>query len=199
MALRVIDHYPDINAIDVPRNASIKIVFNSGIIPQSVTATSFSVNDSDTYSMHPGTLGIEYTNVGLCNTAVFQPTINFTANKKYTVYVFGTPNSVISIDNEQLLKSYTFEFTTGTGVLIDPFPEGIPSGDLPISGITESGTVILSGIAYTFAVQSTDPQHMEPNQSNTLSGIEITFNTDITSSLAELSGYITIEETPVLQ
>lgn len=198
MALRVIDHYPDINEIDVPKNASVKVVFNSGIYPQSLTASTFSVNDSSTYTTHPGTLGVEYTDAGICNTIVFQPAINFTTNVKYRVYVFGTPNSVISTDNEQLLDSYTFEFTAGTGVLVDPFPEGIPSGELAVSGISESGIVTLSGTTTSFTVSSIDPQHMEPNVVTQLSGVTITFTGDITTSVSDLSGHITVEETPVL-
>lgn len=199
MAIRVIDHYPEINAIDVPRNASVKVVFNKGVIPQSITDSSFSVNDALTYSTHPGTIGVEYTESGVCNTAVFQPLINFTVNKKYKVYVFNERNSVVSVDNERLLTAYTFEFTAGTGILADPFPEGIPSGDLPLSGMEYSEDVTESVTAIeTYTIITTDPQNMEPNIETQLSGVTITFSGNISSSLAELSGLITVEETPVL-
>lgn len=203
MALRVIDHYPAINSIDVPKNASVKVVFDTGIVPSSILPSTFSVNDASTYSTQPGILGVEYDSSGVCTTAVFQPLVNFTANKKYRVYLFNSPNSVISTNNQQLTTAYTFEFTVGTGILIDPFPEGIPSGDLPISGEPEySGipdselyqNLITSG----FQVIETSPKNQEPNVSVNLSSIIIQFNTDIATDVSELSGYITLTETNVL-
>jgi hypothetical protein len=115
------------------------------------------------------------------------------------VYVFNTPNSIISIDNEQLLEAYTFEFTVGTGILTAPFPEGIPSGELEVSGVTLSGTVVLyTGAPEVYTVVSTDPLNMEPNVAVDISGIYVTFSGEITSTLAELSGLVTLDETPVL-
>lgn len=200
MALRIIDHYPDINEIDVARNIHVKAQFDKAIVPNSVVYSHFSVHDSNTYATVPGTLGVEYDSSGTAIIAVFQPTINFTANTKYYAYLFGTPNSIISTDGEQLSKTYSWEFTTGTDILVGQMPAGIPSGALEsgiISGVavTDSGTPI-SDLYMT--VTATDPQHQEPNVVTQLSGIYITFNMDIASSLSELSGLITVTEDCVL-
>jgi len=205
MALRVISHYPDINAIDVPRNIYIKVEFNSGIIPGSLDYTHLSVNDAATFATVPGSFGLEYTSSGVASIVVFQPLLNLTANNKYRVYVFAKPNSFISVGNEQLASTYMWEFTTGTTVLEGQMPEGIPSGELPSSGVVESG-VIPSGIytpedvdTTTFSVVSTDPQNQEPNLPSGLASIDITFNLQIaTTDLSELSDYITVEEKDVL-
>lgn len=205
MSLRVISHYPDINAIDIPRNIFIKVEFNSGIIPGSLDYTHLSVNDAATYASVPGSLGLEYTPSGVASIVVFQPLLNLTANSKYRVYVFGKPNSVLSVGNQQLDNTYMWEFTTGTSILEGQMPEGIPSGELPSSGVVDSG-VLPSGVyvpeevdATTFYVVSTDPQNQEPNQPSGLASIDITFNLQIaTTDLSELSGYVTIEEKDVL-
>ena len=102
MSLRVINHYPEINAIDVPRNIHVKVEFNSGIIPGSLEYTHLSVNDASSYTTVPGDLGLEYNSSGQATLISFQPLLNMTANTTYKVFVFGAPNSVISVGNEQL-------------------------------------------------------------------------------------------------
>jgi hypothetical protein len=203
MALRVINHYPSINAIDIPRNIYVKIEFNSGIIPGSLDYTHISVNDAANFTTVPGDLGLEYTTSGIASIISFQPIINLTANTKYRVYVFGAPNSVLSTTNEQLANTYSWEFTTGTSLLEGQMPAGIPSGELDLSGVVEDAEA--SGIyvpadtdSTTFYVVSTDPQNQEPNIPSGLSTIDITFNLQIATSLSDLSGYIVIEERDVL-
>lgn len=213
MALRVISHYPAINAINVPKNASVKVVFNSGIVPQSVTAQTFSINDASSYTTKVGTVGVEYDSSGVCTTAVFQPYayINgsgvvspFTANKKYRVYLFNSPNSILSVGNEYLTTAYTFEFTVGTGVLSDPFPEGIPSGDLPTSGtIDEDGLILDSGLYVGLnysglVILHTYPNHQEPNIPTNTGSIRVLFNTDVLTSGVDLSGYVSLTIQDVL-
>lgn len=199
MALRIVDHYPDINAVSIYRNIYIKAHFNKGLVPQSVTYSHFSVHDTETYSTVPGELGVEYDSSGNAIYAVFQPTINLTANTKYRAYLYGKPNSVIAAyTQEQLDDSYSWEFTTGTGILEGQMPAGIPSGALPASGVTSSGTAISYSGIYNFTVLSTTPQHQQPNVATKLSGIYIEFNTEVASSLSELSGAISITETCVL-
>ncbi len=204
MALLVINHYPPINGVDIPRNIHIKTQFNSGLIPNSLTYTTISVNDAGNYTTVPGTLGVEYNTSGQATIAVFQPLLNLTANTKYKVYVFGKPNSVISTGNEQLTTTYSWEFNTGTSLLEGQMPAGIPSGDLDISGVVESGEVP-SGIyipeevdTSTFSVVSTDPQNQQPNNPSGLSSIDITFNLQIATSLSDISGFVTVEEKDVL-
>jgi hypothetical protein len=192
MALRVINHYPDINDIDVPRNIYVKVEFNSGIIPSALDYTQVSVNDASTFTTVPGTIGVEFNSSGQSTIVVFQPTINLTANTKYSVYVFGKPNSVIGIDGTQLESTYKWDFTTGSDVIVGQIPKGIPSGEFSLSGILSGETAPL---ITSFEILSTDPQNQEPNVPTKLSGIYITFNTDIASSLLELSSSITIDET----
>ena len=204
MALRVINHYPAINDIDVPRNVYVKILFNSGLIPSSLTYTAISVNDAANYTTAPGSLGVEYNTSGQATIAVFQPLINLTANTKYKVYVFGRPNSVLSTSNEQLATTYSWEFTTGTSLLEGQMPVGIPSGELDLSGVVDEEDVP-SGIyipededTTTFSVVSTDPQNQEPNNPSGLASIDITFNLQIATSLSDISGFVTVEEKEVL-
>lgn len=199
MALRVIDHYPDINATGIPRNIYVKAQFSSAIVPGSLEYTTFSVNDASNFTTVPGELGVEYNSSGQAVIVQFRPILNLTAYTKYNVYVFGAPNSVISATGEQLSTTYTWQFTTGAGLLEGQVPAGIPSGDLDLSGVPggDATGVIASGIT-SFYVVSTDPQNQEPNVVTQLSGIYITFNTDVASSDAELSGAITIDESYIL-
>jgi len=204
MSLRVINHYPEINAIDVPRNIHVKVEFNSGIIPGSLEYTHLSVNDASSYTTVPGDLGLEYNSSGQATLISFQPLLNMTANTTYKVFVFGAPNSVISVGNEQLDSTYSWEFTTGTTLLDGQMPAGIPSGEIPTSGIVPGGEIpsevyVPEDIdTTTFYVVSTTPQNQEPNNSGTLSSIDITFNLHVATDVSELSGYITIEEKDVL-
>ena len=204
MALRVINHYPAINAIDIPRNIYVKVEFNSGIIPNSLEYTAVSVNDAANFTTVPGDLGVEYNSSGQATIVSFQPLLNMTANTKYKVYVFGAPNSVLSVGNEQLTTTYSWEFTTGISLLEGQMPAGIPSGEIPTSGVVPSGE-LPSGVyvpedtdTTTFNVVSTNPQNQEPNNPSGLSSIDITFNLQAATDISELSGYITIEEKDVL-
>lgn len=199
MALRIIDHYPDINATGIARNIYVKAQFSSAIQPGSIEYNTFSVNDASTYTTVPGDLAVEYNSSGQSVIVQFQPLVNLTANTKYSVYIFGIPNSVVSSNGEQLTSTYSWQFTTGDSLLEGQMPAGIPSGDLDLSGVPggDATGIIASGIT-SFYVVSTDPQNQEPNVITQLSGIYITFNTDVASSDAELSGAITIEESFVL-
>lgn len=204
MALQVINHYPSINSVDVPRNIYIKVQFNSGLFPSSLTYTTISVNDAGNFTTVPGTLGIEYNTSGQATTVVFQPLLNLTANTKYRAYAFGKPNSVVSVGNEQLTTTYSWEFTTGTSLIDGQIPEGIPSGELPTSGeIPSSGSFdpieILTDLEISgFRVISAIPKNQTPNVSTNLSGIYITFNAPIASSVTELSGLISVAVKDVL-
>ena len=203
MALRVINHYPAINAIDIAKNTSIKVEFSEGIVPSSVAYSRFSINDAANFTTVPGTVGVEYNSSGVCTTAVFKPELPLTSFNKYRVYLFPTPNSILSTTNQYLETAYTFDFTVGTGLLIDSFPPGIPSGDLPTSG-----TVVISGVPYNdqyedllisgYRVIQTWPNHQEPNVPTNSGYINILFNADILTSESDLSGYINIKVTDVL-
>jgi len=204
MALRVINHYPAINTVDIPRNIYVKTEFNSGIIPNSLTYTTISVNDAGNFTTVPGSLGVEYNTSGQATIAVFQPLLNFTANTKYRVYVFGKPNSVISIGNEQLVSTYSWEFTTGASLLEGQMPAGIPSGELGASGTIDTEEPDSSGVLVDdleisgFRVIETVPKNQTPNVSTNLSGIYITFNAPIASTVAELSGLVSVAVKDVL-
>jgi len=206
MALRVINHYPAINAIDIPRNIYVKIEFNSGIIPGSLDYTHISVNDAANFTTVPGDLGLEYTPSGISSIIRFQPLLNMTANAKYRVYVFGSPNSVISTGNEQLTSTYSWEFTTGTGLLQGQMPTGIPSGALPTgipsgalpTGGHESGVYTEATISGELLLSSVYPLNMEPNVDTDIPYIKIKFDKNIASSASELSGLISVQVVDVL-
>lgn len=118
MAFKVITHTPAINEEGVDRNGSIEITFSNTIIASSVEPYKLSINDSSDFTTVPG----DYSVSG--NKVIFTPTINMLPNNKYTVFVHGKPNSILSITNEQLLETYSFEFTTGT-TLATSTPSGL--------------------------------------------------------------------------
>lgn len=200
--LRVVDHTPGINETGVFRNETLTITFDAAIEPQTVTWETISVNDGQNFSTVVGSLGVVWES-GVVKQVTFTPQINFVANSKYNVYVFGSPNSVLGVNGQEILDTYSWEFTTGTGLYTETGASGgIPSGVTPpptftgtLSGIPST----VSGSIQSFEVYSTDPQHQEPNVDINLSEIQIVFTGEIQTSLSDMSGYVTVEETPVLQ
>ena len=204
--LRVIDHTPSINETGVYRNQPIHIEFDRSIEPESVTWQTVSVNDNQTYTTVVGNLGVVWAPSGVGGTGVvseitFTPEINFLANNSYNVYVYGSPNSVLGLGGEEVQDSYTWEFTTGTGVLGVVPSGGVPSGSTPVSVDVDLSGILLGDQALitSFAVYSTDPQHQEPNVDINLSQIQVVFTGEISTSLSDMSGYVSVTETPVLQ
>jgi len=201
MSLRVIEHYPGINTVDIPRNPVIDIKFNQGIILNSLDYTHLSLNDYNYFTTVPGTLELHYNTSGVADTIHFTPTINLSPYAKYRFYVYGSPNSVISTANEQLDTTYQWSFTTGSGLL-----EGTGSG-VSESGVSESGVsnpfeghTLHGGApidASTFYVYKTDPTNQEPNITNDLERIVLTF-TGFIDHTCRLYRYITVEEEPVI-
>lgn len=196
MALRVISHSPTINEIDVAINQQVKITFNEGVIPSSVDYTTFSVNDAGTYTSVPGTIGIEYNDSGIADTIVFTPRFTMSRNNKYSVYVYGKPDSVIGADEYQLDDTYAYSFITGTGLVYYTDAPGIASGELADYADALNTVTYSTGV---LSILSTDPQHLEPNVETQLGVITIQFNGDITSSTSEISDLLTIYESPVLE
>lgn len=198
MSLKVIDHYPHIFESNVPRNCPIKIQFGTGILPQSVVYTHFSVNDAATYISVPGTLGVEYVS-GVPTIAIFTPDINMTQNNKYRVFIYGKPNSIIDQDGEQLESTYSFEFTTGTGLIPSGVSiPGIPSGTYYED--TTSGEVPSesSSDINSLSILEIYPLHQQPNVATNLSQIDIHFNMPITSTLEELDELVNLDIKDVL-
>jgi hypothetical protein len=204
MALRIIDHYPKINDINIARNTRVKLQFNQGVIPQSINYTHFSVNDLSSYTPASGTVGVEYVS-GIPNHVVFTPSSYLLANNKYKVYAYGKPNSIVGADNTQLDTTYSYEFTTGTGLIPEEwFVPGIPSGTY--SGVipTEETPVVINDLilndleASGFRVTSTYPVNKVTNIATNLSGISIYFNSDIAMTPAQLSGFVSMTITDVL-
>lgn len=201
-ALRVTNHLPSINDTGVYRNQPIHVYFDKAIEPESVTWQTVSVNDNQTYTTVVGNVAVVWESSGVVKEITFTPEFNLLANNSYNVYVYGTPNSILGLNGEEIQETYSWEFTTGTGVLGTVPSGGVPSGSLPESG----AEVDLSGIPITdlgsissFAVYSTDPKHQEPNVDINLSGVQIVFTGEISTSLSDMSGLVSIEETPVLQ
>jgi len=197
MALNVISHDPNINAEEVPLNGQIKIKFNQGIIPSSVSYTTFTLNEANSFSSVPGELGVEYIS-GISDTLVYTPSFLLIANTPYRAYVYGSPTSVIGADNTQLNSTYVFQFTTGTGILEDVDDVGLPSGDIDdtVSGVPLPATQYPTYLE----VSETDPQNQEPNVDRDIPYIYIKFNTELNYSGYDpaLSGFVTVEEKGVL-
>jgi hypothetical protein len=204
MALSVVSHYPTINATGVYRNEAIKVTFNKRIRTETIDGTTFSVNDYSNFTTVPGGYSIELDGSGNAYTAVFVPSIVMAPNRRYEGHVYAAPDSILALYGDSVDSTYSFSFTTVTGVWAEVGVSGLPA-----SGYGADAPVDFSG-AYdpddditSFAVLTTTPQHQEPNVDNNItgvapSGILIEFNTYIASSLAQISGYITIKEEDVL-
>jgi hypothetical protein len=203
MALKVISHTPTINATGVYRNETIKIYFDRPIQPNTVDWSTISVNDKSTYTSVVGSLEVAWTSSGTVVQVNFIPEVNMQPNTDYTVYVFEKPDSIIALDGTEIQSTYSWDFTTGI-LEYDSVTESgaVPSGDIPSSGtgINLSGVpdYLESGLA-RFYVYGTDPKNQEPNVETQLSGVYITFTGNVLTSVSDLSSYITVDETPVLQ
>lgn len=204
MALRVISHTPLINATGVYLNDSIKVTFNKRINVNTIDYQTFSVNDHESFTSIPGGYSVDLDESGNAITAVFIPTILMTPNRKYDVFIYGTPDSILTPDNEELEDTYSFTFTTGTGIWAEAGESGLPASGYGTSELPEfSGTYEPDDDVTAFSVISNDPKHQEPNVNRNMSasspsGILISFNSYIASSLSQISGHITITEEDVL-
>lgn len=192
MSLRVISHEPNINATDVPINATIKVKFSNGIIGSSVSHMTFTVNDAQYFTSVPGELGVEFSQVendgvveNIMDTVVFTPDIKFNPNTKYNVYIYGQPNSIIGTDNSGLASSYIFEFTTGTTEINDDGSTGIPDD------VVTTSPGILNVI-------NINPKHQDTNIRTDTQTIDIVFNAPITSTIEELNELISLDIKDVL-
>lgn len=196
MSLRIISHAPSINETAIYRNADIKIKFNKGINPNTVSYINLSVNDYGTYVSVPGTFGIEYTS-GVADILVFNPNVNLSPTTKYKVFVYGKENSVISVDNEQLSDTYSYSFITGTELYDVTSSGGLPS-DVPVADSTYDPLLggVPSGVS-DFYVYTTRPKNQAPNTAIDLERIVVAFTGALNSS-CKLYNYITIEEEDVI-
>lgn len=199
--LRVVNHTPGINATGVFRNETLHIYFNSAIQPNTVTWETVSVHDERTFSTVGGTLGAVWES-GMVKEITFDPNIPFVANSDYNVYIFGKPQSILGLNGEEIENTYSWSFTTGTGLYTESGSGGLPSGTIPVSGTVPVISEIPEGaedLIASFSVYSTTPKHQQPNVDINLSEIQIVFTGEILTSLSDMSGYVTVEETPVLQ
>lgn len=201
MSLNVINHSPSINQTGIFRNDNISIGFNKAINKGSVDWSVLSVNDSDSYSNVVGELGVLWNSGGYVTGVYFTPELNLDANTNYSVFVYGRPNSVVALDGQELDSTYSWSFTTGTGLLSTTGSGGLPSG-VDSTGIAYTD---LSGLmpsdesaVTTFSVYTTDPQNQEPNVNTQTDKAILTFTGQILTSLSDISGFVTIEESPVL-
>lgn len=198
MSLKVINHFPEINATGIYRNEPIKIYFDSSIDQFSINWDTFSLNDSSTFSSVVGEIGPIWASginlSGVTSGIMFIPTVTLLPNNEYSVYVYGTPNSILSKTGIGLSETYTYNFVTGTGYYDSTGNAGIPSG--VASGIYD---ITLSGILdfqedeiFEFKVYKTIPKNQTPNVSGSL--IQIFFTGNILTSSGEISNYITLDE-----
>lgn len=186
--LQVTGHLPTLNATGVFRNETIKVYFSKPIQPDSVTWDTFNLTD-DNFTSVVGDLGVTYNSSGQVYEVDFAPTSYLTADTQYNVYVFGTPNSILAVDNDHIQNPYFYSFVTGTGYYDSTGAAGAPSG---------TTTVTTSSVTFTgLYIRSTSPQNLEPNVS--VSGIiNVYFNMPLSTSISDLSGYITISTEDVL-
>lgn len=199
--LRVVDHTPDINATGVFRNETIHIIFDKAIQPNTVTWETVSIHDERTFSTVVGTLGAVWES-GIVKEITFDPQIPYVANSKYNVYVFGEPQSVLGLHDQAIENTYSWSFTTGTGLYTISGSGGLPSGTIPITGVVPIVSGIPSSVEdsiSSFTIYSTSPQNQQPNIDVSLSGIQIIFTGEIETSLSDMSGYVNVQETSVLQ
>lgn len=203
--LRVVSHTPTINATGVYLNEAIKITFDRAIRPETIDYTSFSVNHHHTFVSVPGGYSVETDASGNAVTAVFIPSVNMTPNTKYDAYIYSTPDSILALDdNGPIDATYPYTFTTGIESWATPGVSGLPaSGYGAEPAPVFSGTYDPDESITNLAVIATTPKHQEPNVINAISGVApsgilIEFNTYITSTLAQISGYLTITEEDVL-
>lgn len=198
MSLNITGHYPEINQTDVYRNETVRVYFDRPIKPSTVTWETLSVHDKDTFSTTPGSLGVVYNSSGDVSEATFLPSNNFVANSKYSVYVYGAPSSIVAEDDTQLEESYTFEFTVGTGLYDSTESGGVPSGSESTTWDSELTDIYDQSTITSFDVYTTEPKNQSPNNPVSNSGIYITFTGNISTDISEISGYISIEENPVI-
>lgn len=199
--LNVVSHSPTVNETGVYRNNSINVVFNRAIEPNTVTWETISVNDASNFSTVPGDLDVVWNSGGYVKEISFTPSTYLTANNEYDVYIFGKPEGIVGKNGEEIPETYSWSFVTGTGYLTTTASGGVPTGVSPATVFpTLSGIPIdLQDSITTFKVYSTEPKNQEPNRDIELSGIHVIFTGNVLTSLSDMSGYITITETPVLQ
>lgn len=118
--LRVTGHYPSINQLDVPRNATVLVYFDKELRSTSIDYRVISINDDDYVSV-PGVVSTAYTNggtvSGLRNVLTFTPSTVMPPNTRYSVYVYKDADSPQAVDGSFLDKVYRFSYNTGTGVV----------------------------------------------------------------------------------
>lgn len=145
-------HYPSINQEGVPRDPIIRVIFNKALRTSSINYRTISVHD-DLYSTIPGTAGYGYTNAGtssgIANILTYTPSMILATNTRYTVYVHQSPNSVLSTTDDQLVDSYRFSFTTGSGDIT-----GIPLTRLQQLQLDLERAVALEDWALAAAIQA---------------------------------------------
>ncbi len=197
---KVINHTPSINQTGVFRNETISIYFDRPIQASTITWDTVTVQEKSSFTTMPGTLGSTWTSSGTCVQIDFVPELNMLSNTEYSVYVFGTPNSIVAIDGTLIDDTYVFNFTTGTGYYDSSGLAGVPSGydvsgyETELSGINAIDQEDIS----SFYIYSTYPQNQQPNIELILSGVQIVFTGQIASSAQEITNRITIEEEDVL-
>ena len=74
---------------------------------------------------------------------------------------------------------------------------GSGSGTLPSGYVYDSGVLLVPEVI-TMGVVNATPKNQEPNVDTSLGYIRLEFNTDITNSVVELSGFISVTEKDVL-
>jgi len=222
MALYVSGHFPTINQQGVTRNPVVKVYFNKELHTSSVNYRTISMHD-ELYSTVPGTASWDYTQKGtpsgIANILTFTPSIYLASETEYSVYIAKQPDSVISLDDEQLTDFYKFSFVTGSGTTEYTDPSVTEQLEIDLqhaideenyteaAGIQDlidqydagslSGSLPEAEVVDPLNVNSTYPINEQTNVSD-MAFIEIEFNDTLASSGVAVGDYITVTKQNVL-
>lgn len=192
--MKIIGHSPTINQSGVFRNETIKVYFDRPINPNSINWSIMSINDKNNFSSTVGNINpIWEAGVNLSGTTsgiAFCPTLNLAPNTSYSVYIYGSPCSVLGADGSELDETYSFDFTTGIEYYDESNNTVVPTNTDILT--TEENTII------PFGVVKTIPQHQTPNVDTQTTCFYVTFTGNITTPVSGLYDYIKVEETSVL-
>ncbi|MGM0564311.1 MAG: ice-binding family protein [Pseudomonadota bacterium] len=161
---------PSDGAVNVLRNVKITVIFDEAIDPDTVTESSFSLNDDTAGAAVPGSL--RYVNP---STLVFSSSANLVATSDHTL----TLSAAITDIADNPLAPTTVSFTTGTEVSSSPAAVNLG---------TAGNYVILAktGISTTGTTQITGDIAVSPESQTALTGFSETLNANGTFATSSL-------------
>lgn len=124
-AIRISGHYPSINELNVPRNATIEIYLDKEIDVNSIKNTNVIVTDN-MYRPVQGSVWFKTSNAGTLegvnNILTFTPETYFDPETAYYVTVAKYPDSIKATDDSFIQESLRFKFNTGISTITEEDP-----------------------------------------------------------------------------